>query len=155
MHPLWKKVEEINGKLIPLALVLLLGIIILEIFVHVKDPTLKLGMDIADGLVVAIFVIDLVFLAIAARNAKFFFRNYWLDLIAVLPLNLVFRLLTPFFRGLVLAEEVVVGQGLLHESVEAERLAKEGKLVRYVRVGVRAVRGIAKMSRREGKRRRK
>ena len=152
MHPLWKKIEHINSRLIPVALILLLGIIILELFVHVENPHVRLGMEIADGIVIAIFVIDLVFLAIAAKSAKFFFRNYWLDLIAVLPLNLVFRLLTPFFRGLVLAEEIVVGQGLLHESVEAERLAKEGRLLRYLRVGVRAVRGIAKVRSGKGKR---
>ncbi|MDO8657088.1 MAG: hypothetical protein Q7K45_07690 [Nanoarchaeota archaeon] len=151
MHPFWKKVEEINGKLIPAALVLLLGIIILELFVHVEDPNLKLGMEIADGIVVTIFVIDLIFLAIAAKSAKFFFKNYWLDLIAVLPLNLIFRLLTPFFRGLALAEEAVVGQRLLHESVEAERLAKEGRLLRYLRVGVRIVRVVAKVRRGKGK----
>ena len=137
MDPFWKKVEEINGKLIPAALVLLLGIIILELFVHVEDPNLKLGMEIADGIVVTIFVIDLIFLAIAAKSAKFFFKNYWLDLIAVLPLNLIFRLLTPFFRTLVLAEEVVLGQGLLHESVEAGRLAKKERFLLYLMFGVK------------------
>lgn len=155
MHRFWKKVEEINGKLIPVALILLLGIIILGLFVHVEDPQVKLGMEIADGIVIAIFVIDLIFLAISAKSAKFFFRNYWLDLIAVLPLNLLFRLLSPFFRGLVLAEEAVVGQRLLHESVEAERLAKEGRLLRYLRVGVRAVRVAAKWRSRKGRRKKK
>ena len=155
MRPFWKKVEEMNAKLIPVALVLLLGIIILELFVHVEDHKLKLGVEIADGIVVTIFVIDLIFLAIAAKSAKFFFKNYWLDLIAVLPLNLIFRLLTPFFRTLVLAEEVVLGQGLLHESVEAERLAKEGRFLRYLRVGVRAVRAVAKVRSGEGKKKRK
>ena len=108
-------------------------------------------MEIADGIVIAVFVIDLIFLAIAAKSAKFFFRNYWLDLIAVLPINVMFRLLSPFFRGLVLAEEAVVGQKLLHESVEAERLAKEGRLLRYLRIGVRAVRVAAKWRKGKGK----
>lgn len=153
MHRFWKKVEEINGKLIPVALVLLLVIIILELLVHIENPPLRLGIEIADGIVVTIFVIDLIFLALAAKSAKFFFRNYWLDLMAVLPLNLLFRLLSPFFRGLVLAEEAVVGQRVLHESVEAERLAKEGRWLRYLRIGVRAVRVTAKG--RSGKRKRK
>ncbi len=154
MRRFWKKVEEINGKLIPLALVLLLGIIILELFVQVQDPLAKLGVEIADGIVVAIFVIDLIFLAIAAKSAKFFFRNYWLDLLAVLPLNLLFRVLSPLFRGAVVAEEVVVGQKLFHESVEAERLAKEGRLLRYIRVGVRALRIVAKGRKGKGKKKR-
>ncbi len=144
MHPFWKRVEKINGKLIPGALVLLLGIIILELFVQVQDPVAKLGLEIADGIVIAIFVIDLIFLAIAAKSAKFFFTNYWLDLIAVLPLNVIFRVLSPLFRGVVVAEEVVVGQKVFHESLEAEKLAKEGRLLRYVRVGVRALRIVAK-----------
>lgn len=155
MHPFWKKVEEINGKLIPPALVLLLGIIILEVVVHIEDSRAKLGLEIADGLVIVVFVIDLIFLAIAAKSAKFFFRNYWLDLLAVLPLNLLFRVLSPLFRGAVVAEEVVVGQKLFHESVEAERLAKEGRLLRYVRVGVRALRIVAKGRGGKGRKKRK
>ena len=84
MHKFWEKVENYNSKLIPPAIVVLLGVIIFELFLHIENPTVQLVVHILDGFVIAVFVIDLIFLGIKAKSTKFFFRSYWLDVIAIL-----------------------------------------------------------------------
>lgn len=148
MHHFWKKVEEINHKLLFPAILILLVIIYFELFVHTENEQLKLGIHVADYLVIAIFVLDLIFLAIHAKSTKFFFRNYWLDLLAVFPFGIMFGFLegvSALFRA---SEEVAVGQAMFHETLEAskaaaraERFAKIGK---ELKVGVRVLRVVSK-----------
>ena len=147
MHPLWEKVEKYNGKLIPLALVLLLGVIIYELFFHVENETITLIVHLADYFILTIFVIDLVFLAIKAKTIKFFFKNYWLDILAVFPFILFSRFIGGIFK-IIASSEFTVGQAILHESLEvskvtvrAERFAKVG---RELRMGARVIRVISK-----------
>ena len=79
MEEFWKKVEQINSKIIPYALVVLLVIIIYELFFHLENERIDLAVKVVDGIVIAIFVVDLIFLAIHSKNTRFFFKNYWLD----------------------------------------------------------------------------
>ena len=79
MHDFWEKVEHYNAKLIQPALIVLLAVIIFELFIHVENHAIELIVKIADALVIAVFVIDLIFLAKKAKSVKFFFKNYWLD----------------------------------------------------------------------------
>ena len=145
MKEVWIKVEHYNRKLIFPALIVLLGIIIIEIFGHVVDPTFQLFIEITDYIVITIFVIDLIFLAIRSKNARFFFRHYWLDLLAVFPFSLVFKIVEQTYLSAAAAERVFLGQGIVHESLEAERIvAKERKLVRLLRAFPRGLRVIIK-----------
>lgn len=148
MHRVFKKIEEYNRKFIPLALVALLVIIVLELFVHVENYTLERTIQILDGIIIAIFVVDLIFLAIHSKNTRFFFRNYWLDILAVFPFALVFTVVEEIYRGITAAERLVVGQALFHEGLEAEKLlkegAKEGKLLKMLRAVPRGLRFITK-----------
>ncbi|MBI2665370.1 hypothetical protein HYX12_01985 [Candidatus Woesearchaeota archaeon] len=129
MDRFWKKVEKYNRKLIPFALVFLLVIIIIELFVHVKSHVLELAIKIVDYVIITIFLIDLIFLAIHSKNARFFFKNYWLDILAVFPFSLVFNIVDRIYRSFAIAEQLAVSQAILHESLEAEKvIAKEGKL---------------------------
>ncbi len=147
MNPFWEKVEKVNSKLIPPALILLLGVIIYELFLHIESHALELAVEIADYFIIAVFVIDLIFLAIKAKDTKFFFKNYWLDIIAVFPFVIASKLVGGVFK-LFATSEVVVGQAILHESLEvskvavrAERFAKAGRMTR---LGARVVRIISK-----------
>lgn len=148
MHPFWEKVEHYNAKLIAPALIVLLGIIIYELFVHVENPTLELIVKIADALVIAVFVIDLLFLAKKSRSVKFFFKNHWLDIIAIFPFVLFFNLIESAYRVFVATERITLGQALLHETVEAGReakvLTKSGKFARVIRIIARFLRVITK-----------
>ncbi len=149
MHHFWKKVEHVNHHLIFPAIILLLFIIVFELFIHTENHTLELAVHIADYIVIAIFVVDLIFLGIRAKSTKFFFQNYWLDLIAVFPFALTFGVIGEFSRIFRASEEVVgVGQAIFHEGVEVtkatarvERFAKVG---RGVKIGARVLRVVSK-----------
>ncbi len=143
MHEFFEKLEHYNSKLINPALVILLIIIIIEIFFHVENETFILTLEIIDMLVIAIFVIDLIFIARKVKSVKFFFKHYWLDLIAIFP----FVLLARFIR-LFATTEFGISQAILHESVEATKIASESerfaKLGRTIRIGARSLRIISK-----------
>ncbi len=143
MHPFWEKVEHYNSKLIIPAVVLLLFVIIFELFLHIENHILELLVHIADYLIIAVFVIDLVFLGIRSKNTRFFFKNYWLDLLAVFPfvfLSKIIRLFT--------TKGFVVGQAIAHETIEvgkaSSKLGKLTKFSRFLRIGARIIRILTK-----------
>ncbi len=143
MNKFWETVERINAKLIFPAVVLLFFVIIYELFLHIENHALELAVHIIDYFVIAVFVIDLIFLAIKAKTTKFFFQNYWLDILAVFPFILFSRFIRLFSAG-----SFTVGQAIVHESLEvnkavskAEKFAKVG---RTLRVGARTVRIFSK-----------
>lgn len=146
MHPFWEKVERWNSRLIPPALALLLIIIIFSFIPH-DEETSKI-ISIADGVVVAIFVIDLIFLAIKARSVKFFFSNYWLDVLAIFPFGLIFKSMDALYSGLAAAERFVIGQQILHEAVEVEKeakfLSRGERLAKLFRGSARVLRFLSK-----------
>ena len=148
MHPLFEKIEKYNRKLIPVALIILLAVIIAELFLHIENTTARLALKIADGVIIAIFIVDLIFLALRSKDTRFFFRNYWLDILAVFPFAIVFNVIEQVYRSITAAERLVLGQALFHEGFEAEKLLKEGaketKLVRVIRAVPRGLRFISK-----------
>jgi len=146
MQEFWEKVERINHHLIFPAILILLVIIVLELFVHIENEKAVLIIEIADYLVVAVFVIDLIFLAIHAKSTKFFFKNYWLDVLAVFPFSLAFGLVGGIYRLFSVSEETLtLGQALFHEGLETEKaVSKLGKVSKWVKVGARTVRIFTK-----------
>ncbi len=148
MHRFWEKVEEINAKLIPLAIFILLGVIIFELFIHSEDPAILRVVHTLDGLVITIFVIDLIFLAIHSRNTRFFFKNYWLDMLAIFPFGLLFTVVERVYEIAVAAERLAVGQAIAHEALEARKgvqvLAESEKFTKVIRVVTRSLRVITK-----------
>jgi len=148
MKRFWKKVDLANRRLIPYALILLVIVIVLELFFHIENLAVERGLQIIDYLILAVFIIDLIFLAIKARTVRFFFRHYWLDLLAVFPFGLVFAIFSEIFRGLAALEGITLGQRIFHESLELEKeaklISKEGKIVRELRFVPRLLRLIFK-----------
>ncbi|HLD39719.1 MAG TPA: hypothetical protein VJB13_01115 [Candidatus Nanoarchaeia archaeon] len=148
MNKFWEKVEHYNSKLITPALIVLLAIIILELFVHIENHTVELILKIADALVVTVFIIDLIFLAKKAKSVKFFFQNYWLDILAVFPFVLVFNFVESIYRAIVVTERITLGQAVLHETVEASKEAKafskSAKFARIIRIVARSLRFVTK-----------
>lgn len=145
MSKFWEKVEHFNARLIAPALVVLLGIIIYELFLHTENHTIELIVKIADALVIAVFVIDLIFLARKAKSMKFFFKNYWLDILAVFPFVLFFNLLESVYKIVLATERLTLGQAVLHETVEASKSSKLfAKSGRFIRIGARILRIVSK-----------
>ena len=148
MDKFWEKVEHYNSKLIPPSLILLLGVIIFELFVSTENAAILLTVEIIDYLIITIFVIDLIFLAIKSKDAKYFFRNYWLDIIAVFPFAIFFNIISALYKAFSAAEKVMLGQSILHETVEvskeAKAFSKTSKFLRIVRIIARSLRVITK-----------
>jgi voltage-gated potassium channel len=62
-------------------------------FDHTQAHTSYGLVNLTQNLLTSIFIIELTLRYLAARNKRRFFRNYWLDIIAVLPFSHAFRLL--------------------------------------------------------------
>jgi len=123
---LWlHKIEDIVDKSIPYLVALLLVIILGEIFYNDFFSQYQNTIDIIDWVIVGFFVVDLAFKYIRIKNAKIFLKRHWIEIIAVFPFFLLFRLveeLVLFFRfGIGLRES----QEILHTGVEVERVVKE------------------------------
>jgi|APSaa5957512622_1039677.scaffolds.fasta_scaffold90731_1 hypothetical protein len=148
MHKFWEKLEHYNAKLIPPAIVILFGIIIFELFLHIENHTIETIVHVLDVFVIAVFVIDLTFLAIKAKGVKFFFKKYWLDILAIFPFTFVFGAVAKLYRGLQATQRLILGQAILHESLEARKgvqaLARSGRIGRFIRIGARSIRVITK-----------
>lgn len=142
MNKFFKKINKAINKLMPFALVLLLILIILEIFLPeniLHNNSVKLAFEFIDIIIVEIFVIDLIFLYVKSKDIRFFFKNYWLDIIAVFPFGLVFRVAERFFMIGLEAERLLIGQKVLHEVSRSEKLlkfitelSKEIRLLRFI-----------------------
>ena len=148
MNPFLENIERIVNKIIPYAVILLLLVIVYELFFHVENENIQLAVHIVDGIVIGIFVVDLIFLWMRSRTARFFFKNYWLDIIAIFPFGLMFDAVTKAYRAFFAVEQLGVGQAILHESLEARKgaklLARSGQAAKYIRIGARVLRVVTK-----------
>jgi hypothetical protein len=148
MNAFLEKVEKINSKLIIPALILLFLIIIFELFVHVENPTFLLIIHIIDYVVIAIFVIDLIIIWDKTRNIKFFFKNNWLDIIAIFPFGIFFRAISRTYRLAIEAERIALSQAVIHEISRTEKFikifAESERLAKGIRIITRSLRVITK-----------
>lgn len=147
LEELVEHIEKWIDRLMPLMLIVLAILIALEFteFGH-KHKDL---IHTIDYFIIAFFIIDLVFKWNHTRNVFKFVKLYWIDIVAVFPFYLVFRLYAA-------ATEIIIAgvqtQKLLHEAVlvretkllrEAEyatKFAKEGRFVRIFARGLRILR---------------
>jgi len=148
MSKFWEKVEHYNTRIIPLAILGLLFVIIVELFFHEFAETYHTPIQILDGIIIAIFVVDLIFLGIKAKSTKFFFKSYWLDMLAIFPFGIFFNTVSKLYRAVLSAERLIVGQAILHESLEARKgvsaIARSGRFPRMIRVIARSIRVVTK-----------
>ena len=92
MKPWLHKIEVIVDKIIPY-LVLILLILIIGEFTHYK--LIEDNEDIVlliDYIIVIFFLIDLSFKYYRVKNFKIFVKKYWLEILAIFPFFLIFRL---------------------------------------------------------------
>ena len=147
LSPFWEKVEHINSWLIPPAVLSLAIIIVAELFFEIHSHFWEEVIHIADWIIIAIFVVDLIFIYYHVRNWKIFFTRFWLDILAVFPFILFFRGLGGVFRLFRISEELFFGQTLLHEGLEVRKASaavKGQRLAKYLRMGARGIRVVTK-----------
>lgn len=123
------KIEVAVDRLIPFMLVLLLAVIVLELGFSrfVDEHRLGIYLEIADYTVIAVFVLDLGFKYVRIKPFAKFLKKSWLDILAVFPFFLVFRLAEGIIGAVSTAfsETAKVMQSIFHESVEAETVVTE------------------------------
>ncbi len=112
------KIEVIVDKLIPPMLIVLLGLIIVEIWFHDIAEHYHTLIISLDYLVLSVFVIDVIFKYIRIKPFKTFLRKSWLDILAIFPFAMIFRVFESFFG---FSQVFKKGQMIIHESLEAEK----------------------------------
>jgi len=134
----WHDLEVVIDRLIPYMLILLLFIIIGEIFYSHELESYHFWIEIIDIFIILVFTFDLFFKYQRVRNIKLFLKKYWLDIIAIFPFFLVFRLFEEIgLINRIVGETTTSGQQILHGGLEvkesavkvAEGVKKETKLL--------------------------
>lgn len=143
-HTLRNKFEYIIDRMIPYILALLLVVIVLEFFFHEFALKYHLFIEFLHFFILTVFILDLVFKYLRIRTFKKFLRECWLDILAVFPFYLLFRIFEEVFVIARLAEETPRWQAVFHfERETAEmysELEKAGKMSRFERLlGIRRV----------------
>ena len=142
----WEEIEVIVDGAIPYLLLVLLGIIIIEFFF--KELALKYHtfISILDWIIIAFFVIDLIFKYLRIRVLPIFLKRYWLDILAVFPFFLVFRLFEEVARLLGEVKELPLQmQKVVHVGLEL----KEARLAEEAAKLTKEVEGASELSRTE------
>ena len=96
MKKLVCKLEIFVDKLIPYLLLLLVLVIIGEIFYNEFMLKYNTIVQILDWFIIFVFVIDLIFKYNRTKDIPKFFRASWIEIIAVFPFFLIFRLFEGF-----------------------------------------------------------
>lgn len=130
----YKKIEHLIDKLIPLCLVMIILLLIAEFGFHEKITPYYFYIEIIDYLVIGVFVADLYFKFHRLKDIKKFVKNHWLEIIAVFPFMILFRTIENILRIEVAARELKEAQMVLHETVEVSKVAKGAEATRTARV---------------------
>ncbi|HIH14814.1 MAG: hypothetical protein QT08_C0009G0061 [archaeon GW2011_AR17] len=144
-------IELLIDALVPIAVVVLLAIIIIELFFHTTAEKYFTIISILDYSILGIFIIDLIFKYNRIRKWDRFLRECWLDIIAIFPFFLIFRVFESFLIFTELPKELRQFQLILHEGVvlseESSKVIREaeeaGKISR-IKAIIRMFRGLEK-----------
>lgn len=123
MRPVLEKIELWTDRLIVPALLAVLFIVVAELFFPDFAHDVHSEIVLLDNIVIGIFVIDVLFKLHRASTWRGFLRNHWLEVIAIMPFFLVFRLV----EGIFIATDIVdLGQHTAHlaEGARSGRLAE-------------------------------
>jgi len=148
MRPVLEKIEKWADRLIVPALLGVLFIVLVEIFFTDFAHDIHGQIVLLDNVVITIFVVDLAFKVHRASTWEGFFRNHWLEVIAILPFFLVFRIVEGIF---IAADLVDIGQHTAHlaEGARSGRIAeffRSSELTRSTRFS-RLIRAISRTPR--------
>jgi len=117
------KIELLIDKAIPYALILLAFILVIEFFFKTFAERILLLIHTLDWFIVGIFVVDLYFKYKRTKRVPKFLRAYWLEILAVFPFFLLFRILelVGLLRLFGFVETLERGQPVLHGALEFEQ----------------------------------
>jgi len=126
MNKSLKKLEIVIDKIIPILLIILIFVIIGELLFKEQIHKYSLYIDMFDAFLIITFGTDLAFKYHRIRKLKTFIRKYWIEILAIFPFFLIFRLyeeIALLFGGL--REFILPSQQVLHEGVEVQKFVRE------------------------------
>jgi hypothetical protein len=146
MKKVLKDIEMIIDASIPYLVILLLFIIITpfvaEDFYHHYESL----FHSLDYMIIAIFALDLIFKYVRIRKFKPFLKKYWLDILAVFPFYLIFRIFEESYLFLRAGEQLTESQPFLHivanineapklfsETAEIQKITRETEALGKIR----------------------
>ena len=123
MRPVLEKIELWADRLIVPALFGVLFIVVAELFFPEFAHDIHSEIVLLDTVVISIFVVDVLFKLHRASTWKGFLKSHWLEVLAILPFFLVFRIVEGVF---IAAELVDVSQHTAHlaEGARSGRIAE-------------------------------
>ena len=122
-------IEVFVDKAIPYLVLLLLFVIIGDFAFHDFMNQYRIYVHIADYTILIFFVIDLSFKFYRVRNVKLFLKRYWLEVIAVFPFVLVFRLFEEILILFRFTAPIEEGQKIVHAVAEIGKIGEEQKII--------------------------
>jgi hypothetical protein len=128
MYAYLERIEEVVDHLIVPSLIVVLFIVVVGLFFQNFYAQYKYTLNLIDNVVISIFVIDLGFKIYRATDWEGFLREHWLEVLAVMPAFLVYRVIEGLFIAL---EYVEKGQHMAH-LLEG---ARSGRFATFVRSG--------------------
>jgi len=141
-----KSLELWADRLIMPALLAIVVIVILEIFFYDIAHQYHFWIEFVDVIVIGIFCVDLSFKFQRARSWEGFVRKYWLEIIAVIPIFLIFRLAEIVRFSM---QSFEIGQHILHLVERSGRFAaifRSAEFSRSVRFAM-FIRGFSRLPR--------
>ena len=147
-----KRLEHITHKIIPYLLVLLAVLLILDnpLWMLVNLHQYEELVTFFDVIIIFFFVVDLFYKWQKVKKIKTFVKLYWIDLLAVFPFYLFFRLYEEASAVLRTGERITeTAQKMTHEAVllKEVELLKEERLAKEVKPFFRAMNGIQRFFR--------
>lgn len=149
------QLEKITNRLVPFLVLGLLVILLLDnpFWILVDLHRYETLLALFDATVLFFFVIDLIYKWQHTQEWKLFIRLYWLDVLAVMPIYLLFRSYTELariFRG---GEEITeTAQKVAHETVllRESRLIEEARMIeaqiiKEARIASRSIKIVQRM----------
>jgi hypothetical protein len=127
------KIRKWTDRLVGPALLVILVVILLEVFLPDLAHEHHKWILVADYAAISIFVVDLGFKFQRASKWQSFLKEYWLEIIAIMPGFVIFRMLDSIF---VITRSAELGQDAIHLATRSERLAAlagGGQLTRAAR----------------------
>lgn len=142
------KIEHAIDASVPYLLVALLIITSIDIFYAEMAEQYASQIELIDEIIISLFIIDLAFKYRRARSVPKFLKSHWIDIIAVIPFYMIFRLVDEF---ILVSEVVKEGQQTLHiaEGVEKEAAvaARDAKEIKVVARSEKMLREVRILSR--------
>lgn len=138
-----EQIEIVVDSMIPFVAILLAIIIIASIFTDI-DKEFYPWITILDSMIIAFFIIDLVFKFLRVKNLIRFVKLYWLDIIAVFPFYLIFRIYLVATEFIKAGEEA---QKILHEAIvfQEMKIVREARFIREASLSLREARPFARI----------